>query len=189
MSSTHSYRTPLIRRILPWIYVVIFFVTAPLVVFYTSGYRYNFKKGAVERNGTLIVDSIPTGGDVSIDNQASGEKTPITFQQMTPGWHSVRVTKAGYGSWQQEVFVRAERVSFIDHVGLWKLGDPVLISSGDYVRLENDLARERLLAFRTIDQTLQIGWWSPTQSANYVPFPAARGIDYPLRWQIGRAHV
>lgn len=183
MSSTHSYRAPLIRRILPWIYVGLFLVTAPLLIFYTSGYRYNFKKGVIERNGTLIVDSIPSGSDVFIDHQPSGEKTPVTFQQMAPGWHSVRVTKAGYGSWQQEVFVRAERVSFIDRVRLWKQGDPVLVSRGNYVRLKSDPAGERMLAFKHVEQDLQIGWWSPIQSANFVPFPVVHGEDYPLRWR------
>ncbi len=183
MSSNSAYRAPFIRRILPWIYVAIFLLTAPLLVFYTSGYRYNFKKGAVERNGTLIVDSLPNGGTVMIDGQDSGKKTPVTFQQMTPGWHQVRVSKAGYGSWQQDILVRAERVSFADHIRLWKQGEPVLVSAGPYTRLESDPAHERLLAFQTTASGTEVGWWSPVQRANVIALPLPTAADLPLRWR------
>lgn len=168
-------------------YVVIFFITAPLLVFYTSGYRYNFKKGAVERNGTLIVDSTPSGGSVTIDGQDTGEKTPVTFQKMTPGWHSIFVTKPEYGSWQQDIFVRAERVAFTDHIRLWKQGEPQLVSAGPYIRLTNDPARERLLAFQATDTGTQLAWWSATQSANFVPLPIPSSsiARLPLRWRTG----
>ncbi len=166
-------------------YVVIFFITAPLLVFYTSGYRYNFKKGAVERNGTLIVDSTPSGGSVVIDGRDTGEKTPVTFQQITPGWHSVLVTKPEYGSWQQDIFVRAERVAFTDHIRLWRQGEPLLVSAGDYIRLANDPARERLLAFQATDKGTQLAWWSSTQSANFVPIslPSSSIATLPLHWR------
>lgn len=185
MSSTHSYKAPLARRILPWLYVAIFFLTAPLLVFYTAGYRYNFKKGAVERNGTLIVDSTPNGGSVTIDNQDTGEKTPVTFQQITPGWHGVRVTKPGYGSWEQPIFVQAERASFTDHIRLWRQGEPELVSAGPYIRLENDPARERLIAFQATSIGTQLGWWSPSQVANFVPLtvPSSSIRGLPLRWR------
>lgn len=182
MSSTHSYRAPLIRRILPWVYVAIFCITAPLLVFYTSGYRYNFKKGAVERNGTLIVDSTPNGGVVFIDGRDTGEKTPVTFQQIPPGWHSVQVSKPGYGTWQQEILVRAERVAFTDHIRLWRQGEPTLISAGPYVRLASDPTRERLLAFQSTASSTSVGWWSATQQANTIPLPREHA-SAPLRWR------
>ncbi|MBP9762461.1 PEGA domain-containing protein [Patescibacteria group bacterium] len=183
MSSTHSYRPPLIRRLLPWIYVAIFLITAPLLVFYTAGYRYNFKKWAVERNGTLIVDSTPDGGTVWIDGQNTQEKTPVTLQQLTPGWHTVRVTKDGYGSWQEEVLIRTERVTFTDHVRLWKTGEPTLISAGTYVRLENDPNRERLLAFQEGEAGVRLGWWSPSASASTFLFPTTSTKELNLRWR------
>lgn len=184
MSSQTPYQTPLIRRILPWIYAVIFFITAPLLIFYTSGYRYNFKKSAVERNGTLIVDSLPHGGTVFIDGQDSGEKTPVTFQQMTPGWHNVKVGKPGYTSWQQDVLIRAERVTFSDRVRLWRQGAPTLLSNGSYVRLASDPNRERLLAFEAASTTA-VGWWSPSKRANLVPLALATSSipHLSLRWR------
>ncbi len=155
------------------------------MIFYTSGYRYNFKKGAVERNGTLIVDSTPNGGEVLIDGQNTGEKTPYTFQQMTPGWHNVQVTKVGYGSWQQDIFIQAERAAFTDHIRLWRQGSPVLVSSGPYVRLENDPSRERLLAFQANGTSTELGWWSTAQVANLVsiPFASSSVRSLPLRWR------
>lgn len=172
------------RRILPWIYALAFLITAPLLIFYTSGYRYNLKKGAIERNGTLIVDSQPGSALVTIDGQSTNEKTPITFQQMAPGWHTLLITKNGYHEWRQEVLVRAERVTFADTVRLWKQGEPVLISTGPFLRLENNPTRTRLLAFSEESSSTKIGWWSPTNLPDWresVVLPSPETIS--VRWR------
>ena len=186
MSSSHPYGPSRLRRILPWIYVVIFFILAPTIVFYTSGYRYNFKKGAVERNGTLIVDSTPGNAHVIVDGQDNGDKTPVTFQEMTPGWHHVEISKSGYGSWQQDVFVRAERVTFSNHIRLWKQGSPELVSTGNYTRLESDPARERILAFQEDASGTRVGWWSPNQQAKTVLLKRSNAATLPIRWRDDR---
>jgi eukaryotic-like serine/threonine-protein kinase len=44
--------------------------------------------------GVLKVESTPNGADLHIDGQPQG-KTPLTLE-LTPGWHRVRVSLAGY---------------------------------------------------------------------------------------------
>lgn len=172
------------RRILPWIYALIFLIIAPILIFYTSGYRYNAKKGTIERNGTLIVDSQPGSALVTIDGQSTNQKTPITFQQLAPGWHHVLVTRSGYKDWRQDVLVRAERVTFLDTIKLWKQGDPTLISAGPYLRLENDPTRTRLLAFQSQGTSTQVGWWSPTNVPDWrTPTRIPSPDTIPVRWR------
>jgi PEGA domain-containing protein len=116
----------LFRRTLPWIFAIGFIIVAPIVVFRTSGYRWNTKKGVVERNSTLIVDSIPDEADVLIDSQKTGEKTPVTIQSVSPGVHQITIAKPGYHPWQKSLDVRPERVTFANTITLWKDTDPVL---------------------------------------------------------------
>jgi hypothetical protein len=166
MSSPTTYRPPLIRQVLPWLFVLVFLVTAPLLIFYTSGYRYNFKKGIVERNGTLIVDSIPDGGVVFIDDRASGEKTPVTLQNMVPGWHNLRVERPGYSSWHENVLIRSERVTFANHILLWPEATPVLAHSGNVFGLNADPYRDHALLLQKAESTWQWQLWTPTGSSD-----------------------
>ncbi len=46
-------------------------------------------------SGPLVVDSIPQGAAVLIDGLASGEKTPVTFQNIPIGIHEVTMTLDG----------------------------------------------------------------------------------------------
>jgi hypothetical protein len=107
---------PIHRQILLWLYVALFVFLAPLLIFYTAGYRYNIKKGQIERSSTLIVDSFPKGATVRIDERATQETTPITFQNMAPGWHRLDLEKEGYLPWSKNLELRAERVSFANRI-------------------------------------------------------------------------
>lgn len=119
---------PFHRKILPWIFLVAFLGTAPAVLFYTSGFRWNSKKGLVERNGTLILDSTPSGAMLAIDGIDTGKTTPVTIQNMAPGLHLFQMTKNGYSSWQKHLEVVPERVTFANTVHLWNIEAPKLVS-------------------------------------------------------------
>lgn len=114
------YHPPLIRKVLPWMYGVLFLIVAPALIFYTSGYRYNLKKAAIEKYGTLITDSIPAGANVIVDGQDRGDTTPAVFQEMTPGWHRVHIEKDRYFPWEKTLEIRPERVTFANSVHLWQ---------------------------------------------------------------------
>ncbi len=120
---------PFHRRILPWVFAVCFLAVAPVVIFYTAGYRYNAKKGKIERNGTVIIDSRPRSASISLDGRDLADKTPITLQDMAPGNHRFDVRKDGYTSWTKTLDVRPEYVTFINNIRLWKQSEPSLLSS------------------------------------------------------------
>ena len=142
--SRSVYRPPFLRQILPWIYVLVFLLVAPILIFYTAGYRYNPKKGVIERNGTLIVDTTPAGAEVFIDDVDTHERTPISFQNMAPGWHHVRVVVPGYSGWEKYLEVRAERVTFANNIWLWRKNEPGMVLPGQFERAENDPVRDKL---------------------------------------------
>ena len=118
---------PFHRRILPWIFTIVFLGVAPALVFYTAGYRWNPKKGMIERNGTVIIDSTPTGASISIDDRPIANTTPVTIQNMAPGTHRFTVSKAGYSTWSKSFDVIPEHVVFANDIRLWKQSSPVLV--------------------------------------------------------------
>lgn len=123
------YQPPFHRRILPWIFTVVFLLTAPALVFYTAGYRWNTKKYKVERNGTLIIDSKPTDAKVILNGVDIQETTPITLQNTSPGRYLIRLEKENYYAWEKELDVQAQYVTFANNIRLWKIAQPQFIEA------------------------------------------------------------
>lgn len=142
------YTPPFHRKVIPWLYAALFVVVAPVVVFYTAGYRYNVKKAAIEKRGTLITNSLPTGATIFLDGQDSGAETPAVFQELTPGSHRVRFEKEGYFPWEKTLEIRPERVTFADQAHLWRTTSTAsLIMSGTSVRLAANPDLDTLAVF------------------------------------------
>lgn len=154
--SRSSYRAPFHRRILPWLSLAVFLALAPVVVFYTAGYRYNPKKSIVERNGTLILDSTPRGATVLLDGRETGEKTPITLQNVAPGIHHIRLVREGFYPWEKELDVRAEQVTFANTIWMWRQAESQLYANGVFSRLMENQERSVVAIIEQNDATSSV---------------------------------
>jgi sugar lactone lactonase YvrE len=78
------------------------------------GYNPDVKKfGIVSPSGTIIVTSNPAGADVFIDAVLRGT-TPATFTDLTPGTHSVTVSKIGYLGSYSTITVSPQQPSTVE---------------------------------------------------------------------------
>ncbi len=164
-------RPPLHRFILPWIFIAVFLAVAPALVFYTAGYRWNPKKNKLEHNGTIILDSVPADAEVKIDGRATGLKTPVTVQNMTPGLYRVSVSKIGYHKWEKNLELVSERVTFATSIWLWRRFDKTFQASTTTTRISVALDdRNELELIQT----------SPTKALIYTPLRTiSRTIEFP----------
>lgn len=178
------YKPPLFRRILPWIYALVFVIVAPMLLFYTAGYRYNLKKRLVERNGALIVDGTPKDAIIFLDGADTGKTTPYTFQHVTPGWHTVHVEKQGYNPWEKRLDIRPEEVTFVNDIHLWSTKPVTLVSSDIFTRLETDPHDTVFAVLKTQDDMIRSGVWNPrTQTYQLSPIATSTvPTRVPLRW-------
>ncbi len=128
-------KIPFHRRLLPWLFAIIFLIFAPILVFYTAGYRWNPKKGVVERNGTVIVDTKPTGADIYLNRQKSEAKTPATLQNTAPGTYLIQLEKEGYHPWKKTLSVLPEMVTFANKIILWPVMEPEKIEDSQITKL------------------------------------------------------
>jgi hypothetical protein len=83
-------------------------------------------------SGSLFVNSVPLNADVYFDSVFIGT-TPITINDILPGYHNLRVSKEGYRDYNNDFFMRdGENKRLI--VQLWSGGYIPFISKSD----END---------------------------------------------------
>ncbi len=61
----------------------------------------------------LLVKSTPSGAAVTVDGAPSGQTTPATFDELTPGNHQISLEKEGYRRWSSPVEVSSNKVSIV----------------------------------------------------------------------------
>lgn len=126
--------TPQHRALIYWLFVAIFAVCAPLMIFYTMGYRYNWQRQRVEKVGVMIIDVKPSDANIMLNGQKITTSRPARLADLRPNYYQVRVEKSGYYSWQKNLEVKSQESVLLYDIVLFKERAPILINS-----LPNDL--------------------------------------------------
>lgn len=176
------YAPPFHRRILPWIFAVVFLAAAPVVVFYTAGYRWNPKKEKVERNGTLIMNTEPSGATIMMNGQTITDTTPTTLQNVPPGRTVIRFEKNGYYPWQKELDIIPERVTFANTVWLWKISTPTRVLDQPVYRLAASPNVRDFAALVSASPTTGLVIWSSDGSTRSFTLASPASDDQTLSW-------
>lgn len=178
------YKIPFHRKVLPWLFTIIFLIMAPAVVFYTSGYRWNPKKNAIERNGTLIVDTIPTGASIKLNGKKIPETTPVTLQNMAPGSYNIELELKNHHSWSKILWIEPERVTFVSGVYLWSVSQPEYLGYADITNLFSDTdTSASLLVANTPNNTTDIWMMDGETSTPVKKIAVPENIDaFQVAW-------
>jgi hypothetical protein len=82
------------------------------------GYSYDFTNHRLTLNGLLVLNSMPSGANVSRQDKPLKRKTPYRVT-LEPGSYKLDVTKDGFMPWSKTVEVRASEVTWVQYV--WML--------------------------------------------------------------------
>jgi len=119
------------RRLIYSTFIAIFFLVSPPLVFYTAGYRYDFKHNRVIETGSLVVKSYPPNADIYLDDVLYQEKTPTIVNTISPGTVHLRIEKEGYRVWKKDIEIEPRVTSFEETVRLFADTEPTrLIKDG-----------------------------------------------------------
>ncbi len=134
------------RRILFIFFILLFIIITPLVIFYAAGYELslkNIKKGGFQKNGMLVLDTLPQGAKIFLNNETqqlffskyfSGNDnfvaTPAKLKNITPGEYDVKMEKDGYFSWEKKLSVYPGMSTYAEDVILFKKSLPLIVANG-----------------------------------------------------------
>lgn len=119
------------RLIIIILAILIFVISAPLIILYGQGYRYDFQNRRLTKTGSLIIESTPANASVILDGRIQRPKwyqqllfykklfglttvqsnTPTAVSNLLPGQHRIEVQKDGYYPWQKRLDIQAERTT------------------------------------------------------------------------------
>ncbi len=105
--------TKLQRKIYTLIFVGIFFILAPALIFFAKGYRFDTIAKVFVHSGSVIIKSYPKKVDIYIDGKKISNKR-LNFinnyyivNGIRPGRHLIECRKPGYTQWQKEADVHS----------------------------------------------------------------------------------
>jgi len=129
------------RRVLFYGLAMLFVVVGTSVIFYSSGWRFDFETLTINRLGALFFEIQPDHATIAI------EKTPYQFNpgllksglliaNLFPKTYTVKVTKEGYQPWTKELPVRPSLVTEVSPILLLPekidLGTPIVKNVSDF---------------------------------------------------------
>ncbi len=117
------------RLIILSLFIILFILTVPVVILYTEGYRYNFKKGKIEKTGAFVFVTEPRDVNIYIDNTLYPKNKEFLIQKISPQSHAIKILKRGYYPWSKNLEVKPNLTTFVNTVKLVKKGLPISILS------------------------------------------------------------
>lgn len=120
---------PTVRWILFIFFTLLFFISAPLLVLYTAGYRFNFESRSFLRTGVLSIGTIPRGAEISLNGTSVSDTTPAVLKQLMPGRYQLSLSREGYHPWEESVQVKSGETTLLSSILLFLQEDPVALFS------------------------------------------------------------
>lgn len=194
------------RRIIFWLAVCFFVITAPLIIAYSQGLRFDFITREIVRVGAISLDSEPDEAAIFLNGELYGDDTPAVIRGLLPGHlYHVRIEEEGLFLWEKTLTVEAQRIISARGVHLFPkeivfesiaTGTPEIVSSfpnsqGDYLFLAStegsylyslDAATSTDVVFPDNQKTLEISNVQWHQGGAYVLF--SRRISNDLIWYV-----
>jgi len=140
------------RRAIYSVFIFIFFIISPLIIFYTLGYRYNFEKNRIERTGVFFIKSYPKNATIYLNNKIQKRKTPTQINRLLSNNYNISVQKEGYFSWEKTLPIYPQTTTFIEDITLFKTNsEPKLLLAGDFSQLSVSPNLNRLALIKSND--------------------------------------
>lgn len=115
-------------------FIITFLVGAPVLLFYSSGYRIDFQKNQLIQTGTLFIKTPDIHeAIVFINNKEYPENLneKLFIYNMLPGEYDVKISKEGYYDWQKTLTITSNLTTFADNTTLIKKSSSEKVLAGD----------------------------------------------------------
>jgi hypothetical protein len=115
---------PWLRKILFYLFVVIFLISCPLLILYALGITFKPETQEVQRTGIIYLSTIPSAAAVYINNKQFSETTPTIIRNLPQGSYRVKVLRQGYHPWTKKLPVQKTKATVAEKILLipleWK---------------------------------------------------------------------
>lgn len=108
-----------IRKVFFLSSIALFLFLLPSILFFTFGFKVDWKSLRILKTGLIWINSSPEGADVYLNGKFLDKKTPATISELLPGRYNISLEMEDFYPWQSDVDVWQGRVVSIPNVLLF----------------------------------------------------------------------
>jgi len=172
-----------VRRIVFLAFFIAFFISAPIVVLYTAGYRFSWQYQTLVRTGLLSLATIPKGATVILDGKYQKQTTPVLLNTLLPGLHEVRLEKEGYYPWKKILEIQENTTTFMHTAVLFLQNNPLLTIPENFPAIAVDPQGKHIAYAREENEWTEI--WSQDMTGAktlLLRLPDSEFDDLTINW-------
>lgn len=109
------------RRILFYFFVAVFLLTAPVIILYAYGYKYDFERNKFIETGAIYVKSKPRKANIYINNKLNAKSSSVLVKGLIPHQYLLRIERDGFSSWSKNLEVYPGLVTKVESIILFPL--------------------------------------------------------------------
>ena len=104
------------RRLIASAFILVFLIAAPILVLYTAGFRWNFKKWSWQKTGSIYIEVEPKDAVILINGKTADQKIPAIINALSPDAYNIKIEKNDYISWERIIEILPEKTSIIKDI-------------------------------------------------------------------------
>lgn len=147
------------------VFIAAFFIIAPILVLYASGYRYDWQNGLIKATGAINIDILPEKAEIYLNDIFLKGGMPYRIKNITPGKYRLKITALGYFDWIKDVEVKSKQTVYIKEISLLKKNNPQLLTAGQIKDVALSADGKFLIFSRAKNNSLEI-WHRDLDGAN-----------------------
>lgn len=105
------------RRIIFYIFLFVFLIMVPVIIFYALGYNFDFEEKTIISTGAIYIKSYPTKAEIYINDKLRG-KTNKLVGKLIPKTYNIQIIKKDFYPWQKEIIIKEGIVTKVDNIFL-----------------------------------------------------------------------
>jgi hypothetical protein len=105
-----------LRKFFFWLALIAFLGLAPVIIFSSLGYKFNWSSKKFLKTGAITIETTPKEASVFLDGQKMKETTPATFREVLPDKHTLVLEKDGYYPYELTLLLKPSRIAKVDVV-------------------------------------------------------------------------
>lgn len=107
------------RRLILLFFVFTFFISGSFLIFFGSGYQWDWGKRKIIKRGSILIESKPKEVLIYLNKNLYGEKTTPILINLLPNEYLVEIKKEGYHPWEKTLNVESKKVTFAQNILLF----------------------------------------------------------------------
>lgn len=126
-----------IRQVFFYTLVTIFFVSAPILIMYSIGYRIDWNSRSIIETGVVSIDAQPRDATVYMSGVKINKKLPLRLTNRMPGTYTLRIEKTGYKTWEKTIDIKSKQTTYIKDINLLRDRLPVPVFTKNDKKITN----------------------------------------------------